>query len=126
MKRILTRAENYTNEQLFESVGIDVVRSTTGAAVTAVLRGVLRSERDFMAEFNHGDVRILRLRMAENVEPVELSKMSAPVFAIVGAILRDEKVVIPQGKDVVQAGDELLVFCQTTHVEQTREFFNNL
>ena len=126
VKRILTRAENYTNEQLFESVGIDVVRSTTGAAVTAVLRGVLRSERDFMAEFNHGDVRILRLRMAENVEPVELSKMSAPVFAIVGAILRDEKVVIPQGKDVVQAGDELLVFCQTTHVEQTREFFNNL
>ena len=126
VKRILTRAENHTNEQLFESVGIDVVRSTTGAAVTAVLRGVLRSERDFMAEFNHGDVRILRLQVAEHVEPIELAKMSAPVFAIVGAILRDEKVVIPQGKDIVQAGDELLVFCQTAHVEQTREFFNNL
>ena len=126
VKRILTRAENHTNEQLFESVGIDVVRSTTGAAVTAVLRGVLRSERDFMAEFNHGDVRILRLHMADSVEPIELSKMSAPVFAIVGAILRDEKVIIPQGKDLVQAGDELLVFCQTANVEQTREFFNKL
>lgn len=126
VKRILTRADNEANEQLFESVGIDVVRSTTGTAVNAVLRGVLRSEQDFMAEFNHGAVRILRLTVPEHVEPIELGMMKSPVFAIVGAILRDDNVLIPQGKDVVQAGDELLVFCQTDSVEQTREFFNNL
>ncbi|MBC8370826.1 MAG: Trk system potassium transporter TrkA [Planctomycetes bacterium] len=124
--RILTRAANHTNEQLFESVGIDVVRSTTGAAVNAVLRGVLRSEQDFLAEFNHGDVRILRLTLPEHFEPIELGSIQSPVFAIVGAILRSEKVLIPQGKDIIQAGDELLVFSQTSNVEQTRDFFENL
>jgi trk system potassium uptake protein TrkA len=126
VKRILTRAANHTNEQLFESVGVDVVRSTNGAAVRAVLQGVLRNEQDFLAEFNHGDVRILRLKVAADAEPITLGKMQSPVFAIVGAILRNEKVLIPRGKDVVQANDELLVFCQTESVDQTREFFNNL
>ncbi|MFT7516891.1 MAG: trk system potassium uptake protein TrkA [Myxococcota bacterium] len=126
VKRILTRADNYNNEQLFESVGIDVVRSTTGAAVNAVLRGILRSEQDFMAEFNHGDVRVLRLTVPESVEPIELRMMHSPVFAIVGAVLREGEVLIPQGKDIIQAGDALLVFCQTDNVEQTREFFDNL
>jgi trk system potassium uptake protein TrkA len=126
VKRIMTRAANHTNEQLFESVGVDVVRSTSGAAVRAVLQGVLRSEKDFLAEFNHGEVRILRLLVPQHVAPVALGSIQSPVFAIVGAILRDEKVLIPQGKDVIQANDELLVFCQTDNVEQTREFFNNL
>ena len=102
------------------------MRSTTGAAVNAVLRGVLRSEQDFLAEFNHGDVRILRLTLPEHFEPIELGSIQSPVFAIVGAILRSEKVLIPQGKDIIQAGDELLVFSQTSNVEQTRDFFENL
>ena len=126
VKRIMTRASNLDTEQLFESVGIDVVRSTTSAAVNAVLRGVLRSEQDFMGEFSHGNVRIMRIPITQEINARALCDLKSPVFAIVGAILRDEKVLIPRGGDTINTGDELLVFCQTDHVEAAKDFFENL
>ena len=123
VQRIITRADKAANEWLFESVGIDVVRSAQGAAVSAVVRRANRSDRDLMAEFEHGDVRVLRLRVPADVPPTPLYELRAPTFAIVGAILRADKVVIPHGRDTVQGGDELLVFCQADGTEATRSFF---
>ena len=123
--RIITRADTETNEQLFEQVGIDVVRSALGAAVSKVVRHANRADRDLEAEFEHGDVVVLKLLVPEHVTPVQLAKMRAPVFAIVGAIVRDQKVIIPQGRDTVQGGDELLVFCKADAAEDTRRYFED-
>lgn len=121
--RIVTRADKESNEWLFENVGIDVVRSATGAAIRTVVRRVNRSEHDLMAEFEHGDVKVLRLNVPESTMPVALHELRAPMFAIVGAILRQGKVIIPQGSDQIHGGDQLLVFCQTDCAEETRLFF---
>ncbi|MGB0953444.1 MAG: Trk system potassium transporter TrkA [Planctomycetota bacterium] len=123
--RIVTRADKESNEWLFENVGIDVVRSATGAAIRTVVRKVNRSEHDLMAEFDHGDVKVLRLEVPEGTAPTPLFELKAPMFAIVGAILREEAVIIPQGRDVVQGGDQLLVFCHAECVEETRNFFES-
>jgi len=121
--RIITRAEKASNEWLFEQVGIDVVRSATGAAIRAVERRVNRGDRDLMAEFDHGEARVLRLSIPEDRPPTPLAELRAPVAAIVGAILRDDKVIIPQGQDVIQGGDTILVFCTAEDSEATHRFF---
>ncbi|MDA0666741.1 MAG: Trk system potassium transporter TrkA [Planctomycetota bacterium] len=123
--RIVTRADKESNEWLFENVGIDVVRSATGAAIRTVVRRVNRSEHDLMAEFEHGDVKVLRLDVPESTLPVALHALRAPMFAIVGAILREGSVIIPQGSDEIRGGDQLLVFCQTDCAEKTRHFFES-
>ncbi|MHC4823656.1 MAG: Trk system potassium transporter TrkA [Planctomycetota bacterium] len=123
--RIVTRADKESNEWLFEDVGIDVVRSATGAAIRTVVRRVNRSEHDLMAEFEHGDVKVLRLNVPTGTAPVPLTHLKAPMFAIVGAILRDGKVIIPHGKDAIQGDDELLVFCHANCAEETRHFFED-
>ena len=121
--RIITRADKASNEWLFEQVGIDVVRSATGAAIRAVERLINRADRDIMAEFDHGEERVLRLRIPEGLPPTELHRLRAPVAAIVGAVLREDRVIIPQGKDVIQGGDDILVFCTAEDSEATHQFF---
>ena len=111
------------NERLFEKVGIDVVRSASGAAIQAVVYGAIRSRDEMLAELEHGAAMVLELEVPEDVPPTPLLRLKAPVFAIIGAILRDQKVIIPQGKDSVQGKDRLLIFCTREDEEKVREFF---
>jgi trk system potassium uptake protein TrkA len=123
--RIITRADRSTNERLFEKVGIDVVRSAQGAAIGSVCRRINRSSQELIAELEHGDLKVLRLCVATDFMPTPLHEMSAPVFAIVGAILRGDNIIIPQGRDEIHPKDDLLVLCTAEAEEETRNFFHN-
>jgi trk system potassium uptake protein TrkA len=123
--RIITRADRMSNELLFEKVGIDVVRSAQGAAISSVLRRISRSRDEPIAELEHGDLKVLRLPVRENFPPTPLAQMRAPVFAIVGAISRGGNVIIPQGDTMIEAGDVLLTLCTAEAEEEARSFFSN-
>ena len=55
--------------------------------------------------------------------PASLSTLKSDIFAIIGAILRRGRVIIPRGTDQVEPGDRLLVFCRREHEREVREFF---
>jgi len=122
--RIVTRADKATNERLFERAGIDVVRSARGAAINSILRAINASDKDLIAELDHGDVKVLRLDVPDELNPTPLKDMQAPVFAIIGAVMRGGKIIIPQGSDTIQGGDSILVFCASEDEETARGFFD--
>ena len=121
--RIITRADRPVNERLFEKVGVDVVKSARGAAVQSVVRSVVAARHDLMAELDHGDVVVLRLQVPHHREPVPLHELQPPVFAVVGAILRESRVIVPRGRDLVCGGDHLLVFCARDDEDKVRRYF---
>ncbi|NUN12510.1 MAG: Trk system potassium transporter TrkA [Myxococcales bacterium] len=121
--RIITRADKMVNERLFEKVGIDVVLSARGAALRSVIREVMDSGREMLAEIEHGVVHVLELALPDNFRPLSLAELRPPTFAIVGAIIRDRRAVIPRGHHVLRGGDRVIVFCRTDDEERTRDFF---
>jgi trk system potassium uptake protein TrkA len=121
--RILTRATTQANERLFERVGIDVVRSARGAAIQTVLRAVVQGKSTMLAELEHGEAMVLELRVPKGIEPIPIQSMRGPRSAIIGAILRGRRVIVPHGGDDVQAEDRLLVFCLERDQEQVAEYF---
>jgi len=123
VRRIVTRANTLGNERLFERVGIDVVRSARGAAVRSVLALADHRRATLLAELEHGDAEVIELEIPEDMAPVPLPRLKSELFAIIGAILRRGRVIIPRGRDSVQGGDHLLVFCKSVDEAQTREFF---
>src|SRR5690606_39268581 len=48
--RIITRADRLSNERMFEKVGVDVVRSATGAAIRRILVQVDERESEIYGE----------------------------------------------------------------------------
>lgn len=123
--RIVTRAERVANELLFEKVGIDVVRSAQGAAISAVTQRISHSRDEPLAELEHGELKVLRIPVRTDFPPTQLMQMRAPVFAIVGAVSRGGKVIIPQGNTEIRADDVLLTLCKAEAQDEAREFFSN-
>ena len=123
VKRIVTRADALTNERLFEKVGIDVVRSSRGAAVNSVLRMVDVSQSDLLIELEHGEAEVLELVLPDDLPDIPIMRMRSGLFGIIGAIVRGGKVIIPRGQDAVRGGDHLLVFCLREQEEGVRAFF---
>jgi trk system potassium uptake protein len=52
-----------------------------------------------------------------------LSEVGFPKGAIVGAILRDEEVLIPKGDDVLRRGDDAVVFTVESAVDEVERLF---
>lgn len=121
--RIVTRADTIVNERLFEKVGIDVVRSAQGAAIQSVLRNVVATRAELLAELEHGEAMVLELELPSDLPPTPLGEVRAPEFAIVGAILRENRVIIPKGVDTLQGKDRILVFCTVEYEREVRDFF---
>ncbi|KAA3605195.1 MAG: Trk system potassium transporter TrkA [Planctomycetota bacterium] len=124
--RTITRADSLVNEILFEKVGVDVVRSSQGAAISAVVRNVSAGGAENVAELEHGDAVVMDLAIPEDHQACELFKLQPPSSARIGAILRGRSVIIPHGLDVVKAGDRILVFCRREEETGVREYFENL
>jgi Trk K+ transport system NAD-binding subunit len=43
--------------------------------------------------------------------------------AIVAAILREGRAIVPRGDDVVRPGDRLVIFCTEDAVDRVRDYF---
>jgi trk system potassium uptake protein TrkA len=124
VERIITRANNLPNERLFEKVGIDVVLSAKGAAVRTVLRQI-EGQSDHVAELEHGDVRVMEIEVDGDQTGLRLANLSSPVFAVVGAVQRQGRVIIPKGSTEIRSGDRLLVFTRASEESKCRAFFAN-
>ena len=123
VRRIVTRADSPGNERLFETVGIDVVLSARGAAIQTVLGQLAPGRGALLAELEHGDAEVIELDLPPGLPPMPLARLKSDVFAIVGAILRDGRVIIPRGGDSLEGKDRILVFCSKQDDERVREFF---
>lgn len=124
VQRILTRVDVQSNERLFDRVGVDVVLSARGAALKSVLQSVGHSSADLLAELDHGDAEVIEIQVPPDQPERPLASMKSDLFAIIGAILRGGRVIIPRGTDAVLGGDRLLVFCTSETEAEVRAFFS--
>jgi trk system potassium uptake protein len=52
-----------------------------------------------------------------------LAELDFPKEAIVGMLLRDGETIIPHGSDVLQPGDDVVIFTTDAAVEKVERFF---
>lgn len=121
--RVVTRADRVTNEPLFESVGVDVVRSAKGAAIRSIVTAVDPGESEILAELEHGAACVVEITLPDTLEPVSLSQLDPPAYAVVGGILRGSHALVPAGQDQLLPGDHAFVFCAREDKERVTEYF---
>jgi len=110
---------------LLGRIGVDVAVSPRRAAVGSILQFV-----------RHGKVLSVVPLLEERAEAIEFAALETadivgkplleaklPAGAIVGAILRNDSVVIPRGTDRIQAGDRVLLFAMREVVKAVEKAF---
>lgn len=123
VERVITRADRLANERMFEQLGIDVVRSARGAAIRKVVREAIDRDSEIRAELEHGDMHVIEVVVPDDAPPRPVAQFQAPVFCILAAIIRDERVIFPREDTLLLPGDHLYVFTSRQDEKGAHDLF---
>ena len=121
--KVITRVGRPANLRLFERVGIDVAISARGAAVDSILHQITGGTTSLLAVVEHGEARVFEFTVSPSFAPRKLKDIGGSQDAIVAAILRDGKAIVPRGDDAIAPGDRIVVFCTQDAAVRVRAFF---
>lgn len=110
---------------LAEALGVDITISPRLLAAGAISRFVRRGDVVAVTLLESG-AQMIELRVPDKcpVAGHPLSELDFPKEAIVGMMLRDGEAIIPHGNDVLQAGDDVVVFTVNATLERVERLFS--
>jgi trk system potassium uptake protein TrkA len=99
-------------EELIAAIGVDVLVSPRSAAVGSILHFIRRGRVLRVTSFGAGDAEAIEFEALATSDVVgkPLKDVKFPKGAIIGAVVREDEVVIPRGDDIINAGDHVIVF----------------
>lgn len=121
--RIITRAGNERNAELFERVGVDVVVSPRESAIKELLNLIKIRDVDILAFVAGGQGEVLLIAVPESFPDRIVMDLGLPGQAIIGVIKRGKGVIIPNGHTTVRAGDQLSVFTIAENTDSIQDVF---
>jgi trk system potassium uptake protein TrkA len=109
---------------LADALGVDITISPRLLAAGAILRFVRRGDVVAVTLLESGaEMMELRVPQGSQVAGRPLSKVGFPKGALVGAILREGKVIIPSGREAMKPGDDAVVFTLQEDVSKVERLF---
>ena len=121
--RVVARVNHPGNEWLYnESWGIDVAVSTPRLLSALVEEAVSVGDLVRLMTFGQSEASLVELTMPADAPLAgkQVGSINWPADAALVAILREGRVLVPQSRDPLQAGDELF-FVTSQDVEQELE-----
>ena len=118
--RVVARVNRAENEWLFtEQWGVDVAVSKPRLMAALVEEAVTVGDLVRLMTFRQGQANLVEITVADHAPYVGRSvhDVTLPRDVALVAILRGGRVIVPQGDDALEAGDELL-FVATSAVEE--------
>ena len=105
--------------------GIDVCVSPRIITAAFILRLVRRGEvvSVTLLENEKAEAIELQVKCPAPYLDIPLEKVNFPRDTLIGAIVRNEKVLIPNGQDVIKLGDKVIVFALPQQVPKIESFF---
>lgn len=124
--KVIARASNPKNLETMKELGIDDAVSSTEIITKMIEQEIDDTEMQLIASLNRGETSIcsMTLPMYSTIEGVAIKDLSLPSESLVISVLRDEKLIIPQGDTVLYSGDEIVAICGASDRKKLRNIFS--
>lgn len=119
--KIITRVSKAQSAQMFERAGIDVIVSPRQSAIKELLNRVQAHDVDILAIIEGGKGEVLRITLPDFFPDTRVMDLSLQAQAIIGAVQRDDQIIIPHGETVLHAGDLLKIFTMAEDAETIKK-----
>jgi trk system potassium uptake protein TrkA len=124
-KRVITLVNNPNYNQLATSLGIDVAVNPRAITVSTILQHVRRGRIRAVHALREGSGEIIEAEALETSDVVgrPLREAELPDGVIIGAIVRDGKVITPRADTVMRAKDRVVLFADVTAIKEVEKLF---
>ena len=125
-KRCITKITHHDFVPMLGKLGIDVALSPRQVAADMILRYVRRGTIISIATILDTDAEVMEIKVPEheNFDQVPLKDLACPPGLIIGALVRDKKVIIPSGGTIIRPGDDLVTFFRQEEAKEVENFFS--
>jgi trk system potassium uptake protein len=123
IKKVLTRVSKSINLKLFETVGIDVALSPQSSSVKELLNNLLESDIDVLAIIEMGKGEVFETTVSDKFEDTQVKDLNFPFKAVIGAVMRRKKVIVPKGNTLIRPADKLLIFTTPKAKPKVKDYF---
>ncbi|MEL7563522.1 MAG: Trk system potassium transporter TrkA [Dehalobacterium sp.] len=125
-KKTIAQIRRSDYNPLVEKVGIDRVVSPRKLTAGAILGFVRKGKIISVTLLNDAGAEIVELIVQENYKyrGLALKEVNFPSGAIIGALVRDNKVIVPRGHDIILPGDRVIVFTLPNSSQKVENFFS--
>ena len=108
---------------LVKRLGIDLAVTPRASIADRILKMMFRGDVTSLAILGDGQVEILELGIKEGSPALgsEIKELRMPRGALIGTILRGDKVLIPSGNDILQAGDSVILIVAAKTLDAVRK-----
>jgi len=124
-KKVISKISKINYIPILEKIGIDAVVNPRLTTASAILHFLKQGEFITLTLLKEGEIEVVEL-MAQKDSKINgkpLRAVDMPVNAIIGVIIRNDKIIIPRGEDFVTAGDKVIIFTKTTDIKKIEQLF---
>jgi trk system potassium uptake protein TrkA len=124
-KKTVTRIGKLSYIPLVSAIGIDTVVSPRLSAIRAILQYIRKGKVVCVAPLKGETAEVIEFEALETSDIVNtpLSEVKFPKEAIVGAIVRDEEIIIPRGHNMIKPHDHLIIFALKGAIPKLEKLF---
>lgn len=124
-KQVVTLISRTTYLPLVRRIGLETAVSPRLSAANAILRYVRRGSVMRVATLRDSEGEVISFRVAQASPLVgrPLAKLDFPDGAIIATIVRGPRIIVPRGRDALQAGDTAIVFVLPEAVQPVVKLF---
>ena len=125
-KRVVAKVSRPSYTQLVERLGVDAAISPRLIMVSEILRFIRGGRLLSLFLLLNGQAEVFELivQPGTRIAGRTLKNSGLPKGAIIGAILRGEEAIIPEGNDVIMENDRLVVFALGHIMHKVESLFN--
>ena len=115
---VISKVSHESYNDLTSQMGIDVVLNPMDISASAILRIVNGSKRVLSSVLLQGQAELLEIYVDDTMSIINtpLRDLNLPDYAIIAAINRGTKTIIPDGDTAILPGDHLIVVCLLSHI----------
>jgi len=128
-KKVIAVRNNERYSDFFESMGIDYLITPQQITINAIIEMIQIVHLGTYLKLKTTDMEVMRLKAQERSLAVGKTLRELDAFSeksvIVGCILRDSSIIIPDGNTAIESKDEAIVLCKKESKDLASKYFGS-
>jgi len=117
----------YRHDKLFQSIGIDHVINPRVTAAREIMQIISRGHFGSVVRLGDAEIEAIRMTVPQNSEvagmPLKKVWNKLRRGALIGMIIRDERMIIPDGESTIEPNDHVITIAYTQFLPSIRKLF---